>query len=120
MSKIKDPKQSKPVMGVTPDELVSEFLRLDGDLQQCQKLIQMANNTIKEQQQVGQVLMGKLDILARQLNGMDIDPRNYQPEVEESSPEEDTFAEENAENTPETPDSKGDPRVTAITDRFNR
>lgn len=121
MSKIKDPKQQpKPQMGVSPDELVAAFLELDGELNQCQRLIDMANNTIKEQQQRGQVLIGKLDILARQLNGMGIDPRNYNPEAENPSPVEDTFPEETPEETPEVIEKKEDPRIAAVAGRFRK
>lgn len=120
MSKIKDPKQTKPKMGVAPDELVTVFLQLDAELGQVQHLIELANQTIQEQKQKGQVLIGKLDIIARQLNGMGIDPRDYTPEQETSSSEEDTFSDEIEENVPEVFEPKGDPRVTALTNRFRK
>ena len=120
MSKVKDPKFEKPVMAVTPDALVETFLEIDAQLQQATQLIEMAKNTIQEQQKNGQILVGKLDILARQLNGMGIDPRNYAPEPQESAPAEATFIPEIEENVGEVIDIKGDAAKKAIAARFNK
>lgn len=120
MSKIKDPKQSKPVMGVTPDDLVAEFLKIDRELQQVTQLIEMAQNTMAEQKRNGQILVGKLDILARQLNGMGIDPRNYAPKPSVETPQEADFSPEIEENEAQVIDIKEDPRKKALASRFNR
>lgn len=107
------------VLDSSDASLVAEYKALDKKLGEVNKLIEMANNTIRQQQAAGQILVGKLDVIIRILNGRKINPNTFSPPIEEIlAPQNADLPAETPQNEGEVVDIKGDPRVAAIKSRL--
>jgi hypothetical protein len=125
------PQAPKPELASDPDSLVAEFKALDGKLahlndviKQSQEQIQRFTATIEQAKVEGQQVLGQLDVVIRILNGMGVDPNNYQPnqevEDEEIPAEEPDFFDENEEIEAEVVDIKRDAKIEAIKRRLGK
>lgn len=136
-NKIRRPKKAAPAapviqkLATDSDSLVQEFKGLEGKLAQVNQIITISNEQIQKLQQQtqgaraeGQTIIGKLDVLVRILNGMGVDPNNYEPnqedKAEEISETEPDFSEENEENEAEVVDIKRDAKIEAIKRRLGK
>jgi hypothetical protein len=133
-TKVREPKAQEnpgPKLSLDPDILISEFKNLDAQLAAINATIQKAVEAIQNKQEViksvkaeGQVILGKMDMLARILNGMGIDPRTLvaQAEIpaEEFGEKEPIFSEEKPPKKDQVAENKEDARVTAIKQRFRK
>ena len=135
-SKIRRPRKTMPAarhqpqterslqLNMDPVTLVTEFQELNQQVSQINEVILNLRKQISVAQAEGQKVLGKLEILARILNGMGVNPNNYpletEPVEEDISGEEGDFSEEIEENMVEVVESTRDVRLEAILKRLNK
>lgn len=136
-SKIKEPKKNTPTpqppkplpatLGISKEELISEFKRLDALLSTVNAGMKAENEKIAAAQQKveayrnqGLQFVGQANVVTRQLSGMGFDTAsltNIAPPIPPNSPD---FIPSEPENEAEVPEPKEVASVSAIKNRFAR